>query len=262
LKGKKLVHLTQLQWTLGALSALMVGVSKTAIPGAGILVAPLLARAFGGFPSVGIMLPMLIFGDFFAVAWYRRHAQWDKIVGLLPWVIGGMAVGTAALWMVGESKSTKDVLGVVIGILVLAMLVLYFVQDRLDERFTPKSPIGVAGIGAAAGFTTMVSNAAGPVMSIYMAAHRLPKKQFMGTLAWYFLLLNLSKVPVYLLLTHTHPDKPIMTPHSLLFNLAICPVIVVGVFIGKWLLPRISQEVFERAVIILAALAAVKLIIG
>ncbi|MDO8587712.1 MAG: sulfite exporter TauE/SafE family protein [Armatimonadota bacterium] len=251
-----------MHWLLAVAAALMTGVSKTAVPGAGILVAPMLAAIFGGFQSVGIMLPMLIFGDVFAIAWYRRHAQWDKIVGLLPWVIAGMGVGVAALWVIGESDSTKDVLGMVIGVLVLGMLAMSLAQDRLDERFTPRSKAGVAGTGVAAGFTTMVSNAAGPIMTVYMTAHRLPKKQFMGTLAWYFFLLNLSKLPVYAALTAAHPDKPIITGHSLLFNLVICPVILVGVFIGRWLLPRLSQEVFERTVVILAAAAAVRLIAG
>ena len=251
-----------MHWLLAIAAALITGVSKTGVPGAGILVAPMLAAIFGGFQSAGIMLPMLIFGDFFAIAWYRRHAQWDKIVRLLPWVIAGMAAGTAALWILGESNSKKDVLGMIIGVLVLGMLAISLVQDRLDERFTPTSKIGVAGTGVAAGFTTMVANAAGAIMNIYMMAHRLPKKEFMGTLAWYYFLLNLSKLPVYAALTAAHPDKPMVTGRSLLFNLIICPVILVGVFIGKWLLPRLSQEVFERTVIILATAAAVKLIAG
>jgi uncharacterized protein len=256
------MHLTNLQWVIGSAAALMVGVSKTGVPGVGIFVAPMLASIFGGFQSVGIMLGMLIFGDCFAVLWYRRHAQWDKIIRLLPWVISGIAIGAIAMWKVGESKSTKDVLGVVIGVMVLMMLGVYLVQDRLHERFTPRSPTGIAGTGLAAGFTTMVSNAAGPIMSIYMSAQRLSKKEFMGTLAWYFFMLNLFKVPICIYLTHAHANKPIMTPKSLLFNAYMCPVVLVGVFMGKWLFPRISQQAFDRAVIGLAALAAIKLIVS
>ncbi|MDO8684446.1 MAG: sulfite exporter TauE/SafE family protein, partial [Armatimonadota bacterium] len=118
------MDLAPIQWTYGAVAAFLVGVSKTGLPGVGILSVPLLAWAFGGLPSVGIMLPMLICGDIFAVAWYRRHAQWDKLIGLLPWVVGGMAVGAGALWMVGKSTSRKDILGIIIGIMTLAMLAL------------------------------------------------------------------------------------------------------------------------------------------
>ena len=91
------MHLELWQWILGGTAALMIGVSKTGVPGIGILVVPLLASVFGGRPSVGIMLPMLILADCFAGVWYRRHAQWDKLVRLLPWVVAGMAIGAATL---------------------------------------------------------------------------------------------------------------------------------------------------------------------
>lgn len=238
----------------------MVGISKTGVPGAGVFVSPLLAKLFGGFQSIGVMLPMLIVGDVFAVLWYRRHAQWNRIIGLIPWVLAGMAIGAVSLWALGESQAKKDVLGPIIGVLTLGMLAVTLLQDRLDQRFTPTSKIGVIGTGLAAGFTTMVSNAAGPIMTIYMAANRVTKKEFIGTLAWYFFTLNLAKVPVYGYLTAAHPDKAIFTETSLLFNLAMCPAIIVGVFFGKWLLPRVSQQAFDRIVLTLAAVSAVWLI--
>ena len=250
------------QWVVGATAALLVGVSKTGLPGIGTLVAPMLAIVFGGRQSIGIMLLMLIAGDCFAVLWYRRHAQWDKLVGLLPWVVAGMSVGVLALWLTGEAKGTKDALGVIIGVLTLLMLAVFLVQDRLDDRFAPTSSVGVASTGGAAGFTTMVSNAAGPIMTIYMAAHRLPKKQFIGTLAWYFFVLNLSKVPVYAALTAMNPGKPIITTRSVLFNLELLPLVVAGAFLGRWMLPRISQKAFEAIVLGLAAVSAIKLIVA
>ena len=140
------------------------------------------------------------------------------------------------------------------------MLVLHLLRNKLGEQFRPTSPIGVAGTGVAAGFSTTISNAAGPVMQMYMAAHKLSKEAFMGTIAWYFFIINLSKFPVYVILTKIQPQKPIVSLDSLTFNLAVAPAIIVGVFIGKWMLPRISQKSFEGIVILLAALGAVKLI--
>lgn len=251
-----------LQWGLGAVAALLVGISKTGVPGVGTPVVPLLAAAFGGRPSIGIMLPLLIMGDVFAVAWYRRHAQWDKLVGLLPWVVVGLVIGAVALNVTGEIKGAKDILGQVIGWLVLLMLVLYLLQGRLGERLTPTSSIGVAGTGVMAGFSTMVSNAAGPVMTIYLTAHKLPKNQFMGTIAWYFFIINVSKMPVYIVLSAIHPKNPIVTTQSITLNACLFPAIVVGVFIGKWLLPRIPQKAFEGVLIVLAAVAAIRLVVG
>ena len=250
------------QWAMGAGAALLVGISKTGIPGVGILVVPLLASTFGGRPSIGIMLPMLIMGDIFAATWYRRHVQWHTLIGLLPWVVVGLAIGTVALDQTAKLPVSKDVIGQMMGILVLVMIAVYFLQKFLGERLTPKSKIGMAGTGVSAGFSTMVSNAAGPIMQIYLAAHRLPKQQFMGTIAWYFFTINLSKLPVYFILSARHPGNPIVTGPSMLFNLMMFPVIVVGVYIGKWILPRISQKQFDVAVFVLAAAGAIKLLIG
>jgi hypothetical protein len=55
-----------------------VGFSKTGIAGLGMLIVPLMANVFAGKASAGALLPMLLFGDVFAVAWYRRHAQWPS----------------------------------------------------------------------------------------------------------------------------------------------------------------------------------------
>ena len=232
------MHLEPLQWILGAAAALFVGISKTGVPGLGILVVILLANVFGARSSVGIMLPMLIFGDFFAVAWYRRHCQWDKLIGLLPWVVVGMGIGSGALWLTGKAGGNKDVLSILIGVLVLVMLGLYLLQDRLGERLTPKSKAGVASTGVSAGFATTVSNAAGPVMTIYLQAHKLPKEQFMGTIAWYFLIINVSKLPIYFVLTAMNPQKPIVTHESLIFNLITFPAVLAGVSHARGLVRR------------------------
>lgn len=256
------MHLETWQWLLGGLAALLVGISKTGVPGIGIMVVPLLGAAFGGRLGAGVMLPMLIMGDIFAVTWYRRHAQWDKLVGLLPWVAVGLALGTAALKITGDSKSSRDLTGVVIGWIVMAMVAAHLLRTWLGDRLTPTSHIGMASTGTAAGFATMVSNAAGPVMQMYLAAHRLPKEQFMGTIAWYFFVINVSKFPVYVVLSGLIPAKPLVTGESLVFNAAVFPAILIGVYSGKWLLPRIPQKAFESVIIALAAAGAAKLIVG
>lgn len=249
------------QWLFGAAAALLVGISKTGVPGVGIFVVILLANIFGARSSIGIMLPMLIMGDCFAVAWYRRHAQWDRLIGLLPWVVVGMAFGSAALWGTGRLGGSKDVLSILIGTLVLVMLGLHLLQGRLGP-LTPKSKAGTASTGWAAGFATTVSNAAGPIMAVYLTAHKLSKEQFMGTIAWYFFIINVSKLPIYFILTAVNPKNPIITGESLTFNLILFPAIVVGVFIGKWMLPRIPQKTFDWAILILAAASAIKLILS
>lgn len=257
-----MLHLDPYQWFLGLAAALLVGVSKTGVPGIGILVVPMLAQAFGGRLSIGIMLPMLICGDVFAVFWYRRHAHWDKLVWLLPWVVFGMIWGTLALKVTGDAKGSRDIMNTVLGAMVLVMIALQLLRNVLGDRITPTSKPGVAATGTAAGFATTVSNAAGPIMQAYLSAYRLPKEQFMGTIAWYFFLINTAKFPVYVALSIANPAKPIVTWSSLSLNAAVAPVIIAGAFIGRWLLPRIPQKWFELIIIGLAALGGLKLLMG
>ncbi len=106
---------TPLQWSLCFIAAVLVGMTKTGIPGLGILVVLFLAWAFGGWTSIGIMLPMLVFADIFAVLWYKRHAQWGILVRLIPWVLVGMIGGTIALRYFGQSDATKALVNPVIG---------------------------------------------------------------------------------------------------------------------------------------------------
>jgi len=254
--------LTPEQWIVGICAALLVGITKTGLPGIGILVIPLMAAVFGGRLSVGATLPLLIFGDIFAVLWYHQHARWDNLRNLFPWLVIGIAVGTGLLWYTGTQGSRVDWLNVIIGALVLCMLAVSLARQHWGDRLVPASVFGLAATGVLAGFATMVSNAAGPIMSIYMTGVlRLSKNEFMGTSAWYFFIFNLSKVPLYIFLNLILPANPMVNTTTLRFDLMMLPLILIGAFAGKWLLPRLSESLFDGAVLVLAGAAALKLIL-
>ncbi|MDR3692401.1 MAG: sulfite exporter TauE/SafE family protein [Fimbriimonas sp.] len=254
------VHLEPWQYAWGAVAALIIGFSKTGVPGTGILMVPIMASVFGGRLSVGATVPMLVLADCFAVAFYRTHAQWDRLRQLAPWVVGGLLTGTVFLKVLGDGNSKKDILNPVIGVLVLIMLGLSLLRGKWGDRLVPHSKEGTAVTGVVAGFSTMVSNAAGPIMGIYMTATGMPKEQLMGTSAWYFFIFNLSKVPLLLYLTMDNPGKPMITLPTLVFNLEMFPVIVFGALLGRWILKYIPQKPFNATVLVLAAVAAVKLL--
>lgn len=253
--------LTIEQWLVGALAALLIGFSKTGVPGVGILVVPLMAMVFPGRVSIGATVVLLIAADLFAVTWYRQYTRWDKLVQLLPWVAAGMIVGTAALFAIGENAQGKDNINLIIGGLVLAMIGLYVLRLKWGDRLRPSSRSGLVFTGGAAGFATTVSNASGPIMSVYMTSLGLPKMEFMGTTAWYFLIFNLTKIPLYVLLMALAPERPMFSPNSLIFDLAMLPIIVVGVYVGRWMLPRVPQDVFNILALSLSAIAAIRLIL-
>jgi uncharacterized membrane protein YfcA len=253
--------LTPEQWITGIIVALIVGVTKTGIPGIGILITPLMAVVFGGRLSVGATLPLLIFGDIFAVWWYHQHARWDHLRGLIPWVLAGIVIGTGLLWYTGTQGGSVDWLNIIIGVLVLLMLAISLARRRWGDRLVPPSTLGLASTGVLAGFSTTVSNAAGPIMSIYLTGVGLAKNEFMGTTAWYFFIFNLTKLPIYAFLSVVLPAKPMVNTNTLIFDAAMLPVIIAGTFAGKWLLPRIRQELFDNVVLVLAGITAIKLII-
>jgi uncharacterized membrane protein YfcA len=221
-----------------------------------------MAHAFGGRLSVGATLPMLIIADCFAVSFYRAHADWSVLRKLAPYVVVGLVAGTFFLKYLGERSEARDLLNPVIGAMVLAMLGLSLVKGKLGEKLTPTSEVGVVATGTLAGFTTMASNAAGPIMQIYLAAAKLKKIDIMGTTAWYFFIINIVKVPFLVWVSLDNPAKPLLTSDTLKFNLSMAPLILIGALSGRKLLPVIPQKVFTTSILVLAFLGGLKLLVS
>lgn len=236
--------------TLILLSAVLVGVAKTGVSGAGVLVVPLMAMALPAKESVGALLPMLIVGDVAAVLYYRRHAQWGRLLRLFPGVAVGMTAGGVLLSYI-DNASMKTLLGV----LVLVLLSLEFVARNTSSAIYREMTSFAVVIGFLAGFATTVGNAAGPIMGIYLIMMGLTKEQLMGTGAWFYLLVNTTKAPIFII-------QGMLTLSELQHLLYLLPMVVLGTVMGRKLLMILSQQVFERAVLGFAALTAVSLILG
>ncbi len=235
------------QWLAGALCALFVGVAKTGVPGLGILVIPAMVMIVGDArASAGWLLPLLCAADVFAVVYYRRHAETRRLFSLLPWVMAGLAGGALALGL------PEAILRPMVGVIVLAMVLVHVARRLRPEATIPGGWLHAARYGVAAGFATMVANAAGPVMNVYLLSKRLPKEQFIATGAWFFLCINLAKVPVY-------AWRGMITPRSLLFDLGVLPALILGALGGRAIFVRLPQRAFEVAVFSLTAAATVLL---
>ena len=244
---------------VGWIAALVVGISKTAIPGAALLVTPLVAFVFDGREIPGAALPLLLLADVFAVRWYNRSARWDLLRPLVPWVALGFVAGAAFFIGVGSGGRTLEV---VIGTSILVMVAVQVI--RLVRRAQPAAPtVAAAGVyGSAGGFTTFVSNNAGPIMNTYLVRLGLGKAELVGTSAWFYFSVNVAKVPIYLALGAWSTGGSFFTRETLLFNLLCAPMIVVGVYVGRALFHHVSQELFLAIVLVLSAAAAVKLLVG
>jgi len=225
------------RWLLGGFCALLIGIGKTGAPGVSTLTVPLVGDARH---AAAWTAPILVTGDLFAVAYWRRHAEASALVSLIPWVAIGMAAGGAAFTL------SEPVVRRLLGTIVLGMLAV-----GLLRRFRP----GVGGghapfYGISAGFASTVANAAGPVMSLYLLSKKLPKEQFVATGAWFFLIVNVAKLPIYW--SHHLVSRP-----SLLFDLVLAPAVVCGALSGLWLVHRVPQRLFDGLILTLTAVSTV-----
>jgi len=245
-----MLHLDLVGWVVVSLCAIMVGIMKTGIPGLGILVVSLMPIAIPARQSVGLLLGILILGDLFAIVYHRRNARWGHVLRLLPAAFAGIVAGYFGLKGVNDQQ-----LKPIIGGIVLMMLGVNYWWTRAKGQDTPVPTQWwfAVGLGFLAGVTTMMANAAGPIMIIYLLAMRLPKVEFVGTGAWFFFVVNWLKVPF-------SANLELMTAESMKLDLIMLPFIAVGAAAGILVLKRIPQKAFTAVVQILAAAAAIRLL--
>ena len=239
-----------LPYVFGALAALLVGLSKTGVPGVSIPAILMMTEAFAGNEklSVGAILPILLVGDVLAVKYYRQHTQWDRLLGLFPYVLLGMIPGVYVLRNVDHQQFK-----LVLGILVIVLMAIEGGRQRFGWSKMPDQWWFVALMGIAAGFGTVVGNAAGPVMGIYLISRGMFKAEFMGTWAWFFMIVNVSKAPLF-------GSMGMITVETLKFDLILVPFVVLGALIGKRLFLLIPQKVFDPLVLALALIAAIRMV--
>lgn len=243
---------------LGSLAALIVGLSKTALPGAGLVATPIIAAIVTGRAIPGTTLPVLIAADLFAVTWYSRHARWDLLRPMIVSVSVGFAAGATFFAIVGSATRPIEI---VIGVSILLMAAIQtWRMIRRQQPATP-TPAAAAVYGSTGGFTTFVANAAGPVLNTYLVRLGLGKEEMVGTSAWFYFAVNVAKVPVYLALGEWSSGGHFFTRTSLAFDAALLPAVVVGVFGGRTLFHKLADRAFLIGVLVLSAAGAIKLLL-
>ena len=160
-----------------------------------------------------------------------------------------MVIGYFALGRLDNRQATF-----LVGAIVLTLVSAHIIRRwRGGGHETEHGAWFAPTIGVLAGFTTLVANAAGPLMAVYLLAMRLPKMEYVGTAAMFFMLLNLFKVPFMVSLG-------LVDAHSFRGNLILLPAVITGALVGRVVLKRINQKAFENLALGLAALAGIKLL--
>jgi uncharacterized membrane protein YfcA len=231
-------QLSGVEWWVVALSALAIGLSKTGLSGLGTMFVPVMAAVFGGKTSSGIVLPMLVMADVFAVAYYRRHADWPVLWKLLPWAFVGIVIGTFTSQQI-DDEAFKRIMGVII---VLSVAIMIW-QETRTEYLVPSHWAFGAVMGLAAGYTTMVGNLAGAVTSLYLLSMRLPKNSFIGTGAWFYLGINVFKLPFHIFSWKT------ISWESFKLDLVVFPIIAGGALLGIFIAKHLSESLYRKFVI-------------
>lgn len=245
------LHLTIFTLLVVILCGILIGMSKVGVPGVSMIVIPAMAFVFGAKESTGVLLPILIMADLLSVAYYRRHASWKHLIKVFPWAIIGLLV---ALW-IGKMISDEQ-FKTLIGILVFLSIGLMLWQDKRKEMFSvPEKWWFAAFMGILGGFATMIGNVAGPVFAIYLLAMHLPKNNFIGTTAWFFMIINLTKFPLQIFVWHN------IDLSTLSIDLIALPGIVAGVYAGIKIVKIIPEKAYRGFVIAITALSAFLLLI-
>ncbi len=237
------------QWAFALLAAICLGMSKAGLGAMAVAGILLMANVFPVRESTGVILPMLIVADVFAVWTFHRFTVWRIMGKLLAPTIAGVVIGWWIMPEIPHELFSKIIAAVIICLLGLS------VAQKLSSRLqviAGDHPAIALPLGMLAGITTMLANAAGAVVTVYLLACRLPKYEFVGTAAWFFLIVNVLKVPF-------SASLGLITPTTLAFNAVLIPAIVAGLYFGKWLLGKINQQTFEWLLIGLSFLGCLRL---
>jgi uncharacterized membrane protein YfcA len=241
---------TLTQWLLAVVAGFCAGFSKAGMAGLGMLCVMIMAHVIRGPASSGAVLPLLIFADIMAAGFFRQQILWPQIRRLALPILAGIGAGSVILY-----HMPKEAFQPVVGWMVLGMLslqALRYFRPGLAEGL-PHSRGFVWGVGLLTGMSTMIANAAGPIATIYLLLVGLPKKEFIATMAWLFLFVNLAKVPFSMALG-------LISVESFTLNLVLLPAVAAGLLAGRYFIERLPQRLFMWIILSFAAISAMKLI--
>lgn len=246
-----LATVTTAGWLLLALGAVLVGFSKTAIGGFAMLSVAMYAAVLPARESTAALLLLLIVGDIVAVRIYRQHAQWSTLLRLAPAVAVGVIAGAVFMYF-----ATNDQMRRTIGVIILVLVAIHLWRrwrTRHNQEVVTPHRVTTIGAGSLAGYTSMVANAGGAVMSIYLLGARLSVLEFLGTSAWFFFAVNLFKLPFTAALGLLSTDTFVLLA-------LMAPLVLVGTYIGRRAINHINRDQFEAIVLFLVTVGAINLL--
>jgi uncharacterized membrane protein YfcA len=243
--------LSLFDFSIAATCAFLLGISKSGIKGIATLIVTGFALVYGAKNSTGVLMPLLLVGDVFAITYYKRHVQWIYIKKFTPWMIIGVLLG-----VVGGNYISEDLFKYGMATIILFSVGLMYYWENRKDKTTPSHWTFASSIGILAGFTTMVGNLAGAFSNIYFLAMRLPKNVFIGTAAWLFFIINSFKIPF-----HVWSWKTINTS-SIIKSIELIPFVIIGLFVGIYLVKKIENDNYRKLILIFTAIGGITILLN
>lgn len=240
-------------WLIYFTCAILIGISKSGIQNIGTITVPLFAILFGAKYSTGIVLLLLCFADLTAVIYYRKKFLWTEIKKLLPLAYVGIIIGLFLGYYIND-QIFKIIMALCIIFGLITMLYNEKINTSKREEFTNNkwySPL----FGFVLGISTMIGNAAGPALSVYMLSKNLDKITFAATSAWFIMILNFSKIPLQILIWDN------LTWSGFYLNLLALPFVLLGGFIGIQVVKVLPEKSYKNLIKILLLLSCFVLLL-
>jgi uncharacterized membrane protein YfcA len=247
---------SRLHWIVGmstyivvAVVGIFIGLSKGGMGATlGILAIPLLSLVMPPTDAVGLSLPMLLFGDVFALYVYWNKWDMHYMRVLLPMALVGVAIGTILLATLPSLALRR-----IIGVLALTFVAYKLSADRLlSVQYQSRGWHGYV-TGVVAGTASALANSGSVPFTIYMLLQGVKPEIYAATATLFFAILNVVRLPTQIV-------AGIFDVQRVLESLWVTPVIVGGVVAGRWLVVRINQKAFERFMLAILFVASLVLL--
>ena len=231
-------------------AVLMTGISKSGFGGIALLSVPVMSLIMSPIVAAAIMLPLLLIMDLFSVFAWRKNANWGYLSVLLPGAQLGIVVGAFSASYVSE-----DIVRLIVGVIAIGFFIFRILPENLFNSAGSGKSDKPAGVfwGSFAGFTSYIAHAGSPPLHIYLIPKNPPKDVFAATCVWFFMIVNLIKLPAFIL---TGQLNMATFYNALLF----VPLVPIGVYLGLWLNRKISHTLFYRIIMTVVLVIGVKLI--
>jgi hypothetical protein len=230
-----LTDLTLLQWLTIALAAVLVGSARAGLDGGPLIAIPLMAGVFGARLSSSIMLGIMLTADIAALFKYRSLGSFRHLGRTLPYALAGILLG-----VVVGGRLSEEMFRTVVSVLILLSAALMLAQELKGGGFTlPERWYFAAPLGLLSGFSSMVGNAGGPIMSLFLLSSGLLKIRLIGTMVWFFFIINMMKLPFHIFSWHT------ISAPTLLIDLVVAPLAAASVFGSARLVQLIPEKPYR-----------------